>query len=204
MNKQTTRERILSIAYGLFKEKGYDAVSIQEICTECNLTKTAFYYHFPSKENLLIHYYDGVIEQIGKKSVDFIKARNYWEQIVLCFNEILSSSIELGVDLTSQLYIMNLKQDKKTFNFNPTLTDICVALIEQAQIAGQIRNQKNAMELYQAAAFMFTGYEVMWCIKEGGFNRKELVRQSLEVILDIDPELCSRQRISPSEVFNLE
>lgn len=203
MNGQSTREYILSAAYSLFKEKGYDAVSIQEVCTKCNLTKTAFYYHFPSKESLLTHYYDDVIEKIGKKSVAFIKAKNYWEQIVLCFDEILLSGIELGSDLTSQLYIMNLKHNRKTFDFNPTLTDICVTLIEQAQTAGQVRNPKNALELYQAAAFMFTGYEVMWCIKEGGFDRKNLMRQSLEVILDVKPELCGHQRVDPIEVFNL-
>ncbi|WP_099203984.1 TetR/AcrR family transcriptional regulator [Scatolibacter rhodanostii] len=202
MDKLSTRERIISAAYSLFKQKGYDAVSIQEICQICNLTKTAFYYHFPSKESLLIHFYDGVIEKISKKSVEFIKAKNYWEQIVLCFEELSQASIELGVDLTSHLYIMNLRQDKNTFDFNPVLTEICVALIEQAQATCQVRSTKNATELYQAAAFMFTGYEVMWCIKQGNFNRKKLIRQSLETILDVAPAFCLSQRISSNEVFN--
>lgn len=203
MNKMLARERILETAYRLFQEKGYDHVTINEICEHCQLTKTAFYYHFDSKESLLMHYYDDVTEKINQKSLAFVLADNYWEQLLVIFEEILDSSDKLGVDIHSQLFIMNLKEDRGTFNFNRTLIDICVAVIGKAQKAGQIRNHAAAPELFQTAGFLFTGYEVMWCIKKGGFDRKQWVRQSLEVLFDVAPELSSAQRLDAGQIFRI-
>ncbi len=201
MKKQSTKEIILQASFDLFKEKGYDSVTLKEICDQCQLTKTAFYYHFSSKENLLIHYYDSVIDKISNKSIAFVNAQNYWEQIIICFDELLQADLELGPDLTSQLFITNLREDKGTFNFNPVLTDMCLILIKKAQDAGQILNQKAPNELYQAAAFLFTGYETMWCIKKGKFDRKQIMRQSLETIFETAPEFCLKNRIDPNQIF---
>ena len=48
-----TRAQILQAAERLFLSKGYEAVTIDEICAEEQLTKGAFYYHFRSKEEIL-------------------------------------------------------------------------------------------------------------------------------------------------------
>ena len=37
------KKNIISISYNLFKEKGYDNVTINDICDKCNITKTTFY-----------------------------------------------------------------------------------------------------------------------------------------------------------------
>lgn len=50
-----TRQKILNAAETLFTSKGYDAVSVDEICESISLTKGAFYYHFKNKEEILAH-----------------------------------------------------------------------------------------------------------------------------------------------------
>lgn len=47
------KEIILQNAIKLFAQKGYDAIGIQEICTESNITKPTLYYYFKSKQGLL-------------------------------------------------------------------------------------------------------------------------------------------------------
>lgn len=49
-----TRERILDVALDLFTERGYDGTSLREIAEELGLTKAALYYHFESKEDILL------------------------------------------------------------------------------------------------------------------------------------------------------
>jgi AcrR family transcriptional regulator len=49
-----TRERILDVALDLFIEKGYDKTSLREIAEQLGFTKAALYYHFASKEDILI------------------------------------------------------------------------------------------------------------------------------------------------------
>jgi TetR/AcrR family transcriptional regulator len=47
-----TRDRILKQALGLFSSRGYDAVSVREICTASGITKPTLYHFFGSKEGL--------------------------------------------------------------------------------------------------------------------------------------------------------
>lgn len=48
------RDRILQVALELFTERGYDGTSLREIAEKLDVTKAALYYHFKSKEALLI------------------------------------------------------------------------------------------------------------------------------------------------------
>jgi AcrR family transcriptional regulator len=50
----STRERILDAALDLFIEKGYDGTSLREIAERLHFTKAALYYHFASKEDILM------------------------------------------------------------------------------------------------------------------------------------------------------
>jgi AcrR family transcriptional regulator len=50
----STRERILDVALDLFIEKGYDRTSLREIAENLGVTKAALYYHFASKDDILM------------------------------------------------------------------------------------------------------------------------------------------------------
>src|ERR1700728_2627182 len=53
-NPHDTRERILDVALDLFIEKGYDKTSLREIAEQLGVTKAALYYHFKSKQDILM------------------------------------------------------------------------------------------------------------------------------------------------------
>lgn len=48
-----TERNILSTALELMRERGFDKVSVRDICRRAGITTGAFYHHFPSKEALL-------------------------------------------------------------------------------------------------------------------------------------------------------
>ncbi len=50
----TTRERILDVALDLFVRKGYAETSLREIAAALDLSKAALYYHFASKQDILL------------------------------------------------------------------------------------------------------------------------------------------------------
>ena len=47
---EETRGRILEAALFLFSQSGYDASSVAEICQAAEVSKGAFYHHFPTKQ----------------------------------------------------------------------------------------------------------------------------------------------------------
>ncbi len=52
--ESSTRERILDIALELFTEQGYERTSLRQIAERLGFSKAAIYYHFASKEDILI------------------------------------------------------------------------------------------------------------------------------------------------------
>jgi AcrR family transcriptional regulator len=51
---RSTRERILDAALDLFIEKGFDKTSLREIAEQLGVSKAALYYHFASKDDILM------------------------------------------------------------------------------------------------------------------------------------------------------
>ncbi|QOI99283.1 MAG: TetR/AcrR family transcriptional regulator [Phycisphaeraceae bacterium] len=54
MTAATTRERLLGVAGDLFYEHGFQAVGIDQVLDRVGITKTAFYKHFESKDDLIV------------------------------------------------------------------------------------------------------------------------------------------------------
>ena len=57
---EQTRRHIFDCALGLFREKGFDSTTMQEIATRAEVVKSAAYYYYPSKEAIIQGYYDTV------------------------------------------------------------------------------------------------------------------------------------------------
>jgi AcrR family transcriptional regulator len=50
----STRERILDVALDLFTDQGFDGTSMREIAERLRIAKPSIYYHFASKEEILL------------------------------------------------------------------------------------------------------------------------------------------------------
>jgi AcrR family transcriptional regulator len=51
-NKQRICMKLMEVAIGLILEKGYDAVTVSEICRQADYGRSTFYLHFADKEEL--------------------------------------------------------------------------------------------------------------------------------------------------------
>src|SRR3954468_11307429 len=49
-----TRQRIQDVALELFAERGYEKTSLREIAEHLDVTKAALYYHFKTKEDIVL------------------------------------------------------------------------------------------------------------------------------------------------------
>ena len=48
-------DKLVKTAIAMFQQQGYDAVTIDDICAECGMSKGVFYYRFRSKEDLVAY-----------------------------------------------------------------------------------------------------------------------------------------------------
>src|SRR5271167_1436527 len=54
--KERTRVEIYNAAMNLFLRRGFDSVTIEDICDSADVARATFFLHFPTKEALLIEY----------------------------------------------------------------------------------------------------------------------------------------------------
>jgi len=57
---EQTRKHIFESALKLFREKGFDATTMQQIAERAEVVKSAAYYYFPSKEAIIQAFYDEI------------------------------------------------------------------------------------------------------------------------------------------------
>jgi AcrR family transcriptional regulator len=61
-----TRRRIQDVALELFAERGYEKTSLREIAEHLDVTKAALYYHFKTKEDILISITDDLARPVDE------------------------------------------------------------------------------------------------------------------------------------------
>lgn len=64
-----TRQRIQDVALELFAEQGYEKTSLREIAERLDVTKAALYYHFKTKEEILV----SIFEDLSRPMEDLIE-----------------------------------------------------------------------------------------------------------------------------------
>ncbi|MFG3014733.1 TetR/AcrR family transcriptional regulator [Streptomyces cinerochromogenes] len=59
-----TRQRIQDVALELFAEQGYEKTSLREIAERLDVTKAALYYHFKTKEEIIVSLFEDLTKPI--------------------------------------------------------------------------------------------------------------------------------------------
>lgn len=72
---EETRERILAAAIASIAERGYAATSIETLCQRAGVVRTAIYWHFGSKDGLVVP----VVERVASTWIEEIQKSVYLE-----------------------------------------------------------------------------------------------------------------------------
>jgi AcrR family transcriptional regulator len=67
---EETRQRILGTALGLFRTRGFDATTMRDVAAEAGQSLGAAYHYFPSKEAIVLAYYDSVQDEHARRVTD--------------------------------------------------------------------------------------------------------------------------------------
>src|SRR2546421_10613747 len=81
----STRERILDVALDLFVRKGYTETSLREVAALLGFSKAALYYHFESKQDILMALHmrvHGITDEVLPVLQDTREAADRWERLV--------------------------------------------------------------------------------------------------------------------------
>jgi AcrR family transcriptional regulator len=74
MSAAERREQLLEVGRGAFAEKGYDAVSVEELAQRAGVTKPIIYEHFGGKEGIYAVILDREVNSLLERVADALKA----------------------------------------------------------------------------------------------------------------------------------
>lgn len=107
-----TKEKIFSTAVQLFKRKGYDNVTVSEICADAGIAKGSFYTHYHSKEDIVREsYYEDLgnyVESHYKAYLQSTPKASGGERILRFLRLELEFAEFAGHELTCLAYALNL------------------------------------------------------------------------------------------------
>ncbi|MBC5708236.1 TetR/AcrR family transcriptional regulator [Hungatella sp. L12] len=169
--KRATKEALLSTAIGLFQKFGFENITIDDICNEIDVTKTAFYYYYKSKDELIRDYFSTDNMLSSDELASILSAHDYANQVLRIIEIRIRHVTKAGVALTKELYRIYLKDEViPLLPEQGGLSDIVTNLLERAQQEGQIKRIASPKTLCDSLCCLSNGILLKWIMTGGEFD----------------------------------
>lgn len=195
-NENATKKRIREEALKLMNLKGFDNVTLSDICEASGINKHTFYYYFKAKDELLKQYYKIPSLLSAADLTSIFTNDSYVEQLWLLRKIKIDFIVNSGVTVTKQLLIKNLNDDVGTFAFSEEhkrIHELQQNIIEKGQLCGEILSKTEAPVLLILLNQSMYSTVFFWSMKNGSFDIWNAMRYMFEKILDPVPEHCTMQ-----------
>ncbi len=183
---RNTKKKIVSAAWRLFYEQGYDNTTVDEIIELSGTSKGSFYHYFEGKDALL-------------SSLSFLFDEKYEELIpalppeqdsfdtLLYLNQELFSLIEnnVSLELLAQLFSTQLvtKGEKHLLDHSRTYYKLLRQIVLRGQERGELRDDLSANEITKLYALCERALMYDWCICNGEYSLKGYAKTVMPMLL---------------------
>ena len=172
-NTRNTKGRIISAAWKLFYEQGYEATTVEDIVFESETSKGSFYHYFEGKDALLgtlANVFDEKYEELQETMDPNLDAMDK----LVYLNHELFAMIDSGVsmDLLARLLSTQLlaRGEKHLLDRNRTYFKLLRKIIGEGQKAGQLRADRTVNEILRAYAMWERALMYDWCLARGEYS----------------------------------
>ena len=172
-NARNTKGRIISAAWKLFYEQGYEDTTVEDIVFESETSKGSFYHYFDGKDALLgtlAYVFDEKYEEL-METMD--PAMNAMEKLIYLNHE-LFAMIDGGIsmDLLARLLSTQLlaRGEKHLLDRNRYYFRLLRQIVAQGRENGQLRRDRSVDEIVKAYALWERALMYDWCLCGGEYS----------------------------------
>ena len=172
-NARNTKGRIISAAWKLFYEQGYEDTTVEDIVFESETSKGSFYHYFDGKDALLgtlANVFDEKYEEL-KETMD--PELDAMEKLIYLNHE-LFAMIDGGIsiDLLTRLLSTQLlaKGEKHLLDRNRTYFKLLRQIISEGQKVGQLRTDRTVNEILKVYTMWERALMYDWCLAGGEYS----------------------------------
>ena len=185
-SQNNTKGKIVSAAWKLFYEQGYDKTTVDDIVEASGTSKGSFYHYFVSKESLpasLSYLFDEKYEELTE-TMD--PSLGVIEKLVF-INQELFLMIEntVSIDILSRLFASQLVSGSERSLLDPTRTyyKLLRQIVIEGQQQGLFREEFTTLDVTRAYAVFERGLMYDWCISGGNYSLAQYSAQLLPQFL---------------------
>ncbi|MBE5990330.1 TetR family transcriptional regulator [Lacrimispora xylanisolvens] len=173
---RNTRGKIVSAAWKLFYEQGYEDTTVEEIIELSKTSKGSFYHYFDGKDALLSTLsvlFDDKYEELKTQLDPELSA----VEKLLRLNSELFTMIEnsISIDLLARLLSTQLitNGEKHLLDHNRTYYKLLRKIIAQGQEDGQIGTKMSVTEMVKLYALCERALLYDWCLCGGEYSLRQ-------------------------------
>ncbi len=181
MEQKTVQDKIFEISQELFRQKGFDAVTIDEICVAVGISKPTFYAKKLTKRTLLLQAYE-----VKESSSFSLNEKDVLRAIAILIDQVAQAMLRHGPELFGDFLKEHLKKPAFDTLFVSNWTTRCAQLIEKGQQEGVILNQDDSNTLVKIIQAYLLGYGFQYALGSTNDIEKHLHR-SIAAILLVSP-----------------
>ena len=171
-----TKSKIVSAAWQLFYQQGFDNTTIDEIVELSKTSKGSFYHYFGSKEALL-----GSLAYLFDEKYTALEPTLDYEKPCLDLLLELSSELfimienDIDIELLSRLYAQQLskKGEKELLDHSRQYYKLTKKIVQLGQERGEITKEKSSSEIVRLYALCERAMLYDWCLHGGEYSLKE-------------------------------
>ena len=185
LKSKETKDKIFRAAKKILQQKGYDHLSIKNICEEAGVSNGSFYHHFKTKDDLLSYYIE---EQpsINPELLDLpTSPKEAKETIIEVYLNYVHYCQELGVTFMSNYYTpqnQSLNPLIRTERPYPIVT--VHDYLQRAIDAHVIELHTDLENVTTDIRMIVIGNVFEWCLKSGDADFEGNMRRSLSTYLN--------------------
>ncbi len=183
---KNTKRKIVSAAWKLFYEQGYDHTTVDEIIALSGTSKGSFYHYFEGKDALLSSLSFLFDEKYEELIPTLSPEMNSFEKL-LYLNQELFGLIEdsVSLDLLARLYSTQLttKGEKHLLDLNRTYYKLLRQIVQDGQQKGELRKDLSVNEITKLYALCERALMYDWCICNGDYSLKSYARTAMPMLL---------------------
>lgn len=184
--KSNTKSKIVSAAWKLFYEQGYDYTTVDEIIKESGTSRGSFYHYFDGKDALvgsLAYLFDEKYEEL----IPEIDIEDNSIDLLLFLNSKLFEMIENTVDLEliKRLYATQLlaKGEKQLLDHDRVYYRLLRKIIIAGQRNGFITTANSVNEIVKYYAFCERAIIYDWCLVSGEYSLTKIGNEQMKFFL---------------------
>ena len=183
---KNTKRKIVTAAWRLFYEQGYDHTTVDEIIELSETSKGSFYHYFEGKDALLSSLsmlFDEKYEELIPTLTDDMDS---FEKL-LYLNQELFQLIEnsVSLDLLARLYSTQLttKGEKHLLDHNRIYYKLLRQIVQEGQSRGELRTDLSVNEITKLYALCERALMYDWCICNGDYSLKSYAKTVIPMLL---------------------